>query len=536
MEAALNAVTAPASVSADGAANFDVCVIGAGPVGLAIATELDRYGIDAVILDAGADQPGHDPGAEQGTDAMPYPDVPTTRRRGYGGTAALWGTHGNGWTNGAALFRPFEDHDFTRRPWIEHSGWPITASDLEPYYRQTCELGQLGTTQYSPDQWDPDQTKRLPLEGTGLQTAIFHMSHQDVYTKDLVGRIKSSKTVHLIGNAHVTELVANTTNSDTSNDKATISAARVAAPGGNTLEVRAKRFVLAGGGIENTRLLLELDQTSARDRPRWPVLGKMFMERPHGIAGIIIPTQRFVERAPNYQLVERQPDPNSKEPYDGTGRNVRSVWHLTPTLQLLQDEQLAAFALSFHPAEPDWLPDDMRHLANRVLKLNGYRTAAEANLHAISYMAEQYPNKDSRIELSEQVDSYGKQLPVIARQLRAEDHRLYLRMQQLAQEALTATASGQVYTRRIDAELTGSFVKPRWNGYEAEMPVAHHHMGTTRMHVDRQQGVVDADSRVHGIANLYVAGTSVFTTSSYCNPTMTAIALSLRLAEHLRRR
>jgi choline dehydrogenase-like flavoprotein len=64
---------------------------------------------------------------------------------------------------------------------------------------------------------------------------------------------------------------------------------------------------------------------------------------------------------------------------------------------------------------------------------------------------------------------------------------------------------------------------------------ASHHMGTTRMSEDPRSGVVDRNSRVHGVDNLYVAGSSVFPSAGHANPTLTIVALALRLAEHLRR-
>jgi choline dehydrogenase-like flavoprotein len=63
-----------------------------------------------------------------------------------------------------------------------------------------------------------------------------------------------------------------------------------------------------------------------------------------------------------------------------------------------------------------------------------------------------------------------------------------------------------------------------------------HHMGTMRMSADPQHGVVNEDCRVHSVENLYVAGSSVFTTGGYANPTFTLVALALRLADTLRDR
>jgi choline dehydrogenase-like flavoprotein len=59
-------------------------------------------------------------------------------------------------------------------------------------------------------------------------------------------------------------------------------------------------------------------------------------------------------------------------------------------------------------------------------------------------------------------------------------------------------------------------------------------MGTTRMHADPRQGVVDVNCKVHGVDNLYIAGSSVFPTGGYANPTLTLVALALRLADRLK--
>jgi choline dehydrogenase-like flavoprotein len=62
----------------------------------------------------------------------------------------------------------------------------------------------------------------------------------------------------------------------------------------------------------------------------------------------------------------------------------------------------------------------------------------------------------------------------------------------------------------------------------------HHHMGTTRMHDDPHNGVVNRDCQVHGISNLFIAGSSVFPSYACDDPTMTIVTLALRLADHLK--
>jgi choline dehydrogenase-like flavoprotein len=74
----------------------------------------------------------------------------------------------------------------------------------------------------------------------------------------------------------------------------------------------------------------------------------------------------------------------------------------------------------------------------------------------------------------------------------------------------------------VEAEMT------RYGAYGG------HHIGTARMGSDPRSSVVDADCRVHGVGNLYIAGSATFPTSSQANPTLTLVALSLRLAATLR--
>jgi choline dehydrogenase-like flavoprotein len=89
--------------------------------------------------------------------------------------------------------------------------------------------------------------------------------------------------------------------------------------------------------------------------------------------------------------------------------------------------------------------------------------------------------------------------------------------------------------RDLRARGLGRIVAPS-EDWQDNMIGGPHHMGSTRMSSDPRQGVVDANCRVHSVDNLYVAGSSVFTTSGYANPTFTLVTLALRLADTLRKR
>jgi choline dehydrogenase-like flavoprotein len=112
------------------------------------------------------------------------------------------------------------------------------------------------------------------------------------------------------------------------------------------------------------------------------------------------------------------------------------------------------------------------------------------------------------------------------------DIRTLIRGQQIIQEEFQIAGAGHVFTRQ-HSDSDGGFLTPMWGGYPARLEGMHHHMGTTRMHDDPTQGVVDANCRVHGLNNLYIAGSSVFSTAGFANPTLTIVALAARLADHI---
>ena len=142
--------------------------------------------------------------------------------------------------------------------------------------------------------------------------------------------------------------------------------------------------------------------------------------------------------------------------------------------------------------------------------------------------AEQAPNPDSRVSLVEERDALG--LPRIALDWRLTE--LDKRSLQAGHQAV-ALELGRTGLGRLQIEDWLTADVTTWT---PTLTGGHHHIGTTRMSEDPARGVVDGDCRVHGIANLYVAGSSVFPTSGSANPTLTVVALALRLAAHLEQR
>ena len=263
---------------------------------------------------------------------------------------------------------------------------------------------------------------------------------------------------------------------------------RVAHLNGTERRVAAQTVILAAGGIENARILMVHEPLLPAGLP---MLGRCFMDHPHVLVG----------------TVELR-DPRLRDSLRGTTRR-QDVLALPADVQ--DREQVLNATAQIRPG-----PRDTE------------RPPAESDLFL---RAEQAPNPDSRLTLAASVDAFGWPRPYLQWRLRDEDWVSIVRTAELIAERLERLDGARV-------ELTVSRARP-WPeapagpGYGGEGAWGNHHMGTTRMAPDPSTGVVDTDCRVHGTANLYIAGSSVFPTGGAANPTFMLVALAHRLADHL---
>jgi choline dehydrogenase-like flavoprotein len=161
-----------------------------------------------------------------------------------------------------------------------------------------------------------------------------------------------------------------------------------------------------------------------------------------------------------------------------------------------------------------------RDVASFILHKANFKKTSEG-LIELMVMTEQVPNPDSRITLSSQRDRFGQPRARLDWQLTDDDYRTIEVGQRTIDEELRSAGIG-----RLEGKYADESPRPTLTG-------GWHHLGTTRMHDDPKQGVVDANCKVHGIRNLFIAGSSVFPTGGYANPTLTLVALAARLADHL---
>jgi choline dehydrogenase-like flavoprotein len=479
----------------------DVCIIGAGPAGLTLARELATRERRIVVLESGDRHP--DPAAqalnEGTTHGDAYDGPAATRHRQAGGTLHMWNTWFDDVVGGKYV--PLDPIDFEARTWWPLSGWPFDRAQLEPYYARARALCGLAAAAAGSPGADEPGPPRLDLAPGPLTTDVYQFGPSRRFTEDHLGDVRRARNALLCLNATAVAL-------EPAGDARTIARARAAVGTNRALRVAAKAFVLAAGGIENARLLLLADRAHGLGDASG-LVGRCFMEHPRDASCRLIPADpRLFERCGFYDLHR--------------GADGVRMGRLTFSDEARRQQQLPAMSISLQP-----LPRELRWRAAEALRRRvlgprrrrrtewagaGRRFAAFELLVNL----EQAPDPENRVDLAVERDRFGLPRAAIHWRWSAFDQQNLARIHAIVAPELERHGLGRVEVAAGPPD-----------------PNAHHHVGTTRMHRDPRQGVVDEHARVHGLTNLYVAGSSVFPTGGFANPTLTIVALTVRLAEHL---
>lgn len=518
----------------------DLCIIGAGPAGLTVARELAGRDVRVIVLESGgrhADPEIQDLCGGTTTDRT-YVDPRATRRRQAGGTAQDWNTAVG--PEIGAKYLPLDPLDFEERAWVPWSGWPFDRLHLDPYYARAHEVSELGPTTYRPADWTDPAHPLLPLDGGHVATGIYRYGLARRFTETHFADACRAQNVAVHLHGTVVELAS---------DEGTrsVTHARVRCLTGTGFRVRARFFVVAAGGIENARLLLLSTGASPSGLGNeHDLVGRYFMDHPRDYSCALIPADpTLVERAGFYDV-------------HGTPDGF-VMGRLTLTAECLRQERLLNVSATLRPRPPGYRsagmhalralrraslrrPDVVLGHASRVTSSlsdvigYGYRryvlgydpVDAEWSLlpdksrrfgtFELLLNLEQAPDPDNRILLGPSRDALGQPRPHVVWRWRERD-------QQSLDHART------ILVRELERAGIGRLVPIPGTALD---PNAHHHLGTTRMHRDPRRGVVDENGRLHGISNVFVAGSSIFPTGGCANPTLTIVALALRLTDHLR--
>ena len=508
---------------------YDICIAGAGAAGITLALELEATGRRVCLLEAGGS--GYEAATQRLYEGQvmgqPYPLLRDTRVSALGGSTTVWA----GWC------RPLEALDFEQRDWCGACGWPFGLDELRPYYARAHAICGLAHFEYDPEEWagvlGPDRL--LARDGT-FSNQIFHVNIRD-FGEHYRERLRQAKSIDLVLHAPVTRLRM---------EGPTCTAVQVRTLGGHEFAVGADHFVVATGGVENARLLL----LSAEDPARAP--GNV-----HGLVGRYFTDHAFVD--PGW-LVLREPDPLAfyrLRPVGSTGGagSVRGV--LSLRREVVERERLMNAALFFHPRYEShrvfateevkaflqlWnkfqkrgVPGAVWPYAKQAARVPHRLVVALARKLAMGdgparrwrmrAAFETTFRSENRVMLSDERDGLGRRRVRIEWRIGEADVENMRRVLQRFDRAVRQAGVGH---------FEGAF-PDQPSAWRQAVEGGKHHMGTTRMHLAPERGVVDEHSRVHGTSNLFVTGSSVFPSGGYANPTLTIVALAIRLGDHLSR-
>lgn len=515
------------SVAPDGVLDTDICVIGAGPAGLTIAAELAGSGIEIVLLESGGREPerwGDALNEIENVGAARQLDQSLVRNRALGGSSWTW------WGRSAIL----DPTDFRDRPWVPGSGWPIERESIEPYLSRSAAHLRLGVV----DNGDPATRSLVQLPAlTDLIPYVWSYSRDERDPEDAMRFGPRATALDLPGvrcylNATVTQLEADP-------GGRTVRRVEVAAPDGGHRFVRARLVVLCGGGIENARLLLASDRVAPNGLGNeHDLVGRYLMDHPRGSAGTFRPA--------DFVALQRVLGPFRIKSRHGAVRIYPGV-ALSPAVQKRERLLNAAAWVEREISDADPLRSlaglaRLRTPARNAGNLLRYAPSAVESLWRtrirhrsavrvstamdLQVTVEQQPDRNSRVTLAARRDALGVPLSVVDWRVGEPERRTAERIALLFVERMGELG--------LPAPDLSDWVTDR----TVPLPLldAAHPSGTTRMAADAHDGVVDTTCRVHGVDNLYVAGSSVFPTVGHANPTQMIVALAVRLADHLRTR
>jgi choline dehydrogenase-like flavoprotein len=531
---------------------WDLCLVGSGPVGMAIALECERLGMEVLLLEAGGNTEKPDLARSERAEIVDperHAEMEIATVRALGGTSWTWG--------GRCV--PYDDIDFAPRPFVADAQWPMTHDEIRPWYKPAAEYLLCGSDEVT-------YPYKRPLTGGMTVDPVERWARESRLILEHRQKLVASSRIHI-------SLESTVTGMNLIPDAQQIESLIVHTPRG-VVAVKAHKFIFAMGGVETTRVLLNMQRQypaafGGVDGP----LGRYYMGHISGkIASIVFDDPKTIADL-DFML-----DPHLA----GPPAFIRRRFMLTTQAQLEHKVLNTAFwpdnpsfydpshksgvlssvflALVFPPSGRKLLSEAIRlahigpkpyplvaHLRNAIFgapqgamdiyrilrdrfirkpKKPGFLVSNRGGKYALHYHAEQVPNAESRVQLSTESDAYGMARAKIDLRFCEQDVQSVIDSHAVLDAALRANGMG-----RLEYLYSGEKLREKIWDQAAD---GFHQVGTTRMGTDASKDVVDPDLKVHGLENLYVASSSVFPTAGQANSTMLAVAFGIRLVHHLR--
>lgn len=474
---------------------------------------------------------------------------------------------------------PLAEIDFEKREGLPNTGWPITRADLDPYYRRAHDVVQCARYEYDPASWAVGAAKPLAFERGTLGTHMFHFAYRNVFLEQYRQEIEAAPNITLYVHASVVSLEADASG-------AQVTHARVKQFNGHEQRFSARRFILCVGGIETARLLLLSDSVHRNGLGnQHDVVGRYYMDHPLIRSGFFVPPDSSVFRRIGFydtQWVDGK-QVMAKLVIDNELMRRERLWNTTAVLFPRPGKRGSDPLRWFFPKGPRFRspavgsartlamslkrgkipPQFLRHVGQAVGGLDDmlfywwrknqavvhhhcpcahWKNAGVLHSYGLDHggwsrlddidtrfgsiemlhMTEQAPDPDNRIMLGDKLDGLGCRKVQIRWRWTDSDIESTRRAQDIYVRELTRAGIGK-FTMQRDRDVPNIL-----------LPSVHHHMGAARMHDDPRQGVVDAHCRIHGVDNVSIASSAVFTTGGYANPTLTIVAFALRITDRIK--
>jgi len=498
----------------------DICVVGTGAAGLTLASGLLKSRKAVLFLESGGLE------IERGTSDLNRCEISDLhfvgdrlgRSRVIGGSTRCW----------AGQLLPLDAQDFERRPWINESGWPIDFSELEGYYKKALRLLGADNLNFDTDLFEILDAADQPFDAREFRVFFSKWSPHPDLRNLFMSEFRTSTSVKLLYHAsmnkiHLSDNLSRVNQLEVKNQKLV------------SFRIECAKAILCLGGIETPRILLANNhQITEGIGNRQALVGKYFQDHPTLRIGIL----------------------HSKNP-SRVKKLFGAKWHqgrlYTPRISLTPAKQRELAILNASAYVETGYPTRVLekrmliNLAKHKLQRNHIPAATLNNLFqlflrsswlgvprksakpeaqfAITLMTEQEPFAESAITLGKSRDRYGVPQARIQWRLTDNTWKTVMCFAELLKQRFELTTLGTI-------ELLPYIENPSnlWRIYPHD---SYHHMGSTRMAVSPDKGVVDPNCKLFGIDGLYVISSAVFPTSGHSNPTLTIVALAYRLLEHL---